>query len=232
MERTDEFGVGREADDRPRTEELLFAALRSRPGCILSRKELLEVMHGKSRGNVQDHAVDATVARLRRALGPAGDCIETVRGRGFCWNPACVSVDPETDAVWVGGDRIGLTAGEAALLRKLAAWPERTFSRQELSSGGERTDPDASRAVDMAIASIRRKLGDASVCIVTDRGTGYRFQPSAASGRVPPSVRRTVLLLALGVLLAAAGLGALQIYRAVTAPPVLAESPTEPVAEE
>ena len=87
------------------TEERLLAALRSRPGEVLSRGELLEMMHGTGGGNVQEHAVDAMVSRLRKALGPGGACIETVRRKGFRWNPDRVEVDPATGTVWVGGTR-------------------------------------------------------------------------------------------------------------------------------
>ena len=125
------------AVDLTRTEALLFDTLRSRPGAVWSRRELLEAMHGKTLGGVQEHAVDMMVARLRKSLGAAGACVETVHGRG------------------------------------------------------------------------------------------YRFRPKRpACGLVPASVRRTVLVLALGVLLVAAGLVALRACRAVATSPVLTERPT------
>lgn len=226
MEHMDEFGASRDANDLSRTEELLYAALRSKPGCILSRKELLEAMHGTSLGNVQEHAVDATVSRLRKALGPCGDCIETVRQAGFRWNPDCVRVNPSTGETWVSGTRIDLSGRESELLSKLATRPGRTFSRKELASGEERTDPASSRAVDMTVVALRRKLGAAGDCVETVHGRGYRFRPAAAPGRIPPSVRRTALVLALGVLLVAAGLVALRACRAVATSPVLTERPT------
>ena len=102
------------------TEERLLAALRSRPGEVLSRGELLEMMHGTGGGNVQEHAVDAMVSRLRKALGPGGACIETVRRKGFRWNPDRVEVDPATGNVWVGGNPVELIPCEAALMSRLA----------------------------------------------------------------------------------------------------------------
>ena len=52
----------------------------------------------------------------------------------------------------------------------------RTFSRKELASGEERTDSASSRAVDMTVVSIRRKLGAARACVETVHGRGYRFR--------------------------------------------------------
>lgn len=204
----DEFDADRDADGLTRTEALLFAALRSKPGRVLSRKELLEAMHGKTLGNVQKHAVDATVSRLRKALGPCGDCIETVRQAGFRWNPDCVRVDPSTGETWVGGTRIDLSERESELLAKLAARPGRTFSRKELASGEERTDLDSSRAVDMTVVALRRKLGAAGSCVETVHGRGYRFGPKrrASRPRIAAAAGGALLALAVaGLALVAAG---------------------------
>lgn len=207
MERTDEFDADRDADGLTRTEALLFAALRSKPGRVLSRKELLEAMHGASLGNVQEHAVDATVSRLRKALGPCGDCIETVRQAGFRWNPDCVRVDPSTGETWVGGTRIDLSERESELLAKLAARPGRTFSRKELASGEERTDPASSRAVDMTVVALRRKLGAAGSCVETVHGRGYRFGPKrrASAWRIAAAGGALLALAVAGLALVAAG---------------------------
>ena len=185
------------------TEEQLWAALRSRPGEVLSRRELLETMHGKGGGNVQEHAVDATVSRLRRALGPGGACIETVRRKGFRWNPDRVAVDPATGNVWVGGDPVALIPCEAALMSRLASRPGRTLSRAELAGGGGKKGEPPSRAADEIVSSIRRKLGAAGRCIATDRGRGYRFVPDGPEpGRKSPAARWAVLALFLVAALA------------------------------
>lgn len=178
------------------TEEQLLAALRSRPGEVLSRGELLEMMHGTGGGNVQEHAVDATVSRLRKALGPGGACIETVRRKGFRWNPDRVEVDPATGNVWVGGNPVELIPCEAALMSRLASRPGRTLSREELAGGGGRKGEPPSRAADEIVSSLRRKLGAAGRCIATDRGRGYRFVPDGPEpGRKASAARRAVLAL-------------------------------------
>ena len=111
------------AADLTRTEALLFDTLRSRPGVVWTRGELLEAMHGKTRGNVQEHAVDTMVARLRKELGAAGGCIETVRSRGLRWNPTHLSVDRKTRTAFVGGRPVDLALSERAVLAALALRP-------------------------------------------------------------------------------------------------------------
>lgn len=204
-----------------RTEAMLLDALRSRPNTVWSRRGLLEAMHGKSRGNVQEHAIDAMVARLRRHLGPAGACIETVRREGFLWNANCVSVDPKTGETRVGGRRVALTEGEAMLLSKLAARPGRLLSRGQLASGIRCRDAKVSRVADAMVAAIRRKLGDAAECVETVHGRGYRFRPDLAAGKNGEPARvRTIRRSALGLLLVAAGTGAALLLRSwpTTAP--------------
>lgn len=64
----------------PKTAAVLVA-LAERPGRVLSRAELL---HRTGTAGVSDeHAVEMTVARLRTALGPAGQAVQTVVKRGY-----------------------------------------------------------------------------------------------------------------------------------------------------
>ena len=196
----------------------MLDVLRSRPGAVWTRRGLLEAMHGKTRGNVQEHAVDMMVSRIRKELGATGVCLESVYGWGFRWNPAHLSVDRATGAASVGGRPIDLTADERAVLAALASRPGRILVPGELAPS---LPEPALRSI---VASIQIKLGAAGACVETVRSRGYRFRPRRpATGRLPPSVRRTFFLLALGVLLAAAGFGALRVYRAAIAPSVLAD---------
>ena len=57
----------------------MLGALARRPGHVLSRAELLGLLPGD--GLRTEHAVEATVARLRRAIGPA--MVRTVTKRGY-----------------------------------------------------------------------------------------------------------------------------------------------------
>ncbi len=108
------------------------------------------------------------VARLRSVLrrhdGPA--------------NPAALTsgpvvLYPDQRRVEANGDPINLTATEFDLLAKLMSVPGRVFSRETLlASVWGQADYAGTRTVDVHIAQLRSKLGDASP-IVTFRGAGY-----------------------------------------------------------
>jgi DNA-binding response OmpR family regulator len=69
------------------TEFRLLEALTRRPGIVLSRERLLEMVRGDG-SVVVDRIVDTYVRRLRRkleAVDPAFDAIETVIGAGYRW---------------------------------------------------------------------------------------------------------------------------------------------------
>lgn len=187
-----------------RTEALLFDALRSRPGAVWSRRELLEAMHGKTRGNVQEHAVDAMVARIRKELGAAGGCIETVRGRGLRWNPTHLSVDRKTRTAFVGGLPVDLALSERAVLAALASRPGRIFSPEKLAASLSLSEP----TIRSVVASLRRKLGKAGDFVETVHGRGYRFGPKrrASRRRIAAAAGGALLALAVaGLALVAAG---------------------------
>jgi DNA-binding response OmpR family regulator len=223
MERTMESDTPAAAD-LTRTEAMLFKALQSQPGVVRTRRELLVAMHGKTRGNVQDHAVDTMISRLRENLGASGDCIETVRGRGFRWNPEHLSIDPASGAAFVGGQPVDLSSTEREVLADLASNAGHLRTPEELGSS---FSDGTLRSI---VASIRRKLGPADDCIETVHGRGYRFRPPAGSVYIPRSVRWSALFLALGILLVVAGLGALRVCRTVATSSVLTECPTDPDA--
>lgn len=63
--------------------------------------------------------------------------------------------DRSTNRLWRGEEAVWLTAGEAALLRVLAARPGETVTREALA--GEEGDPTG-RAVDVQVTRLRRKL--------------------------------------------------------------------------
>ena len=174
------------AADLTRTEALLFDTLRSRPGDVWSRRELLEAMHGKTRGNVQEHAVDAMVARLRKELGAAGGCIETVRSRGLRWNPTHLSVDRKTRTAFVGGFPVDLALSERAVLAALASRPGRIFSPEKLADSLSLSEP----TIRSVVASLRRKLGRAGDFVETVHGRGYRFGPKRPACGLVPRPRR------------------------------------------
>ena len=65
--------------DLPEREGAVFRALLRRGGAVVSKDVLLRSMAD----GVTPHALEATIARLRRRLGPAGQAIRSVRGRGY-----------------------------------------------------------------------------------------------------------------------------------------------------
>jgi len=66
--------------DVPDRERVVLTALLARRGAVVSRATFLRALGGEE---TSGRALEATVARLRRRLGPAGEAIRTVRGRGY-----------------------------------------------------------------------------------------------------------------------------------------------------
>jgi TolB-like protein/DNA-binding winged helix-turn-helix (wHTH) protein/tetratricopeptide (TPR) repeat protein len=70
---------------RPRTYDVLVF-LAAHPGRLISKQELLDAVW--SDVAVTDDSIVQCLMEIRRALGPAQDAIETVRGRGYLLNTA------------------------------------------------------------------------------------------------------------------------------------------------
>ncbi|MFV0492095.1 MAG: response regulator transcription factor [Pseudorhodobacter sp.] len=71
------------------TEFKLLAALAARPGVVRSRESLLEFIHDRDE-YVDDRSIDSHVKRIRskiRDLAPEFNCIQTVYGLGYRYNP-------------------------------------------------------------------------------------------------------------------------------------------------
>lgn len=56
--------------------------LASRPGWVFTRYQIVDAVHGEDYP-VTERSVDVQIVGLRRKLGAAGQCIETVRGVGY-----------------------------------------------------------------------------------------------------------------------------------------------------
>jgi DNA-binding response OmpR family regulator len=111
------------------------------------------------------------VARLRSILrrheGPAG---------GGALAVGDVTLYPDRRHVEARGERVSLTATEFDLLAKLMSSPGRVFTRENLlASVWGQADYAGGRTVDVHVAQLRSKLGDASP-IVTFRGAGYSVE--------------------------------------------------------
>lgn len=86
-------------------------------------------------------------------------------------------IDPGRHEVSVGGKAVDLTFMEFRLLHVLMRRPGWVFTRCQIVDAIRGPDyPVTERAVDVQIAALRRKLGEAGQSIKTVRGVGYKFQ--------------------------------------------------------
>jgi len=72
----------------------LLRTFADHPNRVLSRDQLLDLAHSKDM-EAFDRSIDTRIARIRRKIeaDPAKpDCIKTVRGAGYVYNPACRAV--------------------------------------------------------------------------------------------------------------------------------------------
>lgn len=78
-------GAAIAVDDRPVAlaprERAVFDVLLARRGAVVSKPAILEAIGADP--TTGSHALEATVGRLRRNLGAAGDAVRAVRGRGY-----------------------------------------------------------------------------------------------------------------------------------------------------
>lgn len=90
-----------------------------------------------------------------------------------------IRIDRDRRTVTADGAPVALTATEFDLLAHLAAEPGRVFERaQLLSAVWGVADFSGTRTVDVHVAQLRGKLGDAAG-LRTVRGVGYAFDPDA-----------------------------------------------------
>lgn len=78
--------VGGRAVDVPDRERAVLEALLRRRGAVVSKAAILRSLgdaDAAGAGAASVHALEATIGRLRRRLGPAGRAIRSVRGRGY-----------------------------------------------------------------------------------------------------------------------------------------------------
>ncbi|MGE0300227.1 response regulator transcription factor [Pseudonocardia sp.] len=108
-------------------------------------------------------------AVLRRAAGPAPAAAVVV---------GAVRLDPAGRRVHAGEREVVLTSTEFDLLAHLMRSPSRVFSREQLLSAvWGYAAAAATRTVDVHVAQLRAKLGQASP-IRTVRGVGYAAEPA------------------------------------------------------
>lgn len=89
-----------------------------------------------------------------------------------------VRLDPSRRRVWTGEDEVSLTTTEFDLLAFLMRRPGRVYERDQLlSQVWGYAAAAGTRTVDVHVAQLRGKLGDASP-IRTVRGVGYAAEPA------------------------------------------------------
>jgi len=69
----------------------LLRTFAEHPGRVLSRDQLLDLAHDKEM-EAFDRSIDTRITRIRRKIEPDPahpDCIRTVRGAGYLYNPDC-----------------------------------------------------------------------------------------------------------------------------------------------
>ncbi|MEW6138959.1 MAG: response regulator [Thermodesulfobacteriota bacterium] len=107
---------------------------------------------------------------LRRRLPPEPDRPDILKIQG-------ITIDPSRHEVLVDEEVKSLSASEFRILHLLARRPGRVYSRGQIISAIRGDDyPVTDRSVDVAIAGLRKKLGEAGQVIETVRGVGYRFR--------------------------------------------------------
>lgn len=79
-----EVTVDDEQIDLTATEFRILAALMSVRGRVMSREQLIETTLGHG-AVVTNRAMDVHIAALRKKLGPAAACIQTIRGVGYAF---------------------------------------------------------------------------------------------------------------------------------------------------
>ena len=110
------------------------------------------------------------VARVRTVLRRGPAAVEVLEvGR--------IKIDVTQRRTWADGDEVPLTSTEFDLLAQLMRRPRHVFERPELLSAVWGYATAGTRTVDVHVAQLRAKLGDASP-IRTVRGVGYAADPA------------------------------------------------------
>jgi two-component system phosphate regulon response regulator PhoB len=87
-----------------------------------------------------------------------------------------ISIHPGRHEVQVGGQKIDLTRTEFLILQFLASRPGWVFTRGQIVRAVHGDDyPVTGRSVDVQVAALRKKLGDAGNQVQTVRGVGYKM---------------------------------------------------------
>ena len=107
------------------------------------------------------------VLRGRRENGKPRELLEVGKLR----------IHPGRHEAVAGDQKLNLTPSEFRLLQLLASRPGKVYGRQKIKEYVRgRNHTATNRSVDVLVAGLREKMGDASECIETIRGVGYRLK--------------------------------------------------------
>ena len=126
---------------------------------------------------VKPYSPRVLAARVRAALRRNESAANKTAPAKSFFQYGKLSMDMERHSVLLDGTALDLFATEFAILAHFMSHPDIVFSRQKLISAIRGDDyPVTDRSVDVQIAGLRKKLGEAGEMIETIRGVGYRFR--------------------------------------------------------
>ena len=161
------FEILGELRDHPLTSKLPILFLSGLGGREHRARGLVE---GADDYMVKPFAPRELVARAKRLVARAAP--REVRPRLLVAGP--IEVDMERHEIRVDGRPLELTRTEFGILELLCQRPGRVRDRSEILDHVSEGSALA-RTVDVHIASVRKKLGDAGALVETVRGVGYRL---------------------------------------------------------
>ncbi len=155
-------------------------SLRGIPVVMLTAKtQEAEILHGFEAGAddyiTKPFSTKVLKARIRAVLRRS--CVSPASKRDVLRPVGGLELRLEGHKVLLHGREVPLTASEFGVLRLLAAHPGRVFTRERIIKEirGENFNV-TSRAVDVLIHGLRKKLKEMGRIIETVRGIGYRMK--------------------------------------------------------
>jgi two-component system, OmpR family, alkaline phosphatase synthesis response regulator PhoP len=123
---------------------------------------------------------DVLLARVRAALrntAPRADGGQSSDDEEEVLKVHNIAIHPGRHSVLVDGQPVELSATEFRILKILARKPGWVFTREQILDAVHGDNyAITTRAVDVQIVGLRRKLGSGGAFIETVRGVGYRFR--------------------------------------------------------
>lgn len=148
---------------------------------VTARGEEADIVTGLEMGAddyiVKPFSPRVLVARIRSVLRRSNEInkIETKKSENL--KVENVEIVPGRHEVFIDGDFLKLTASEFKALHYLMSHPGWVFTRNQIVEDVHGYDyPVTDRSIDVLIAGLRKKMGEAGNLIETVRGIGYRFK--------------------------------------------------------